>query len=368
MVKNIGVDRMLIVAVIFLLLFGLIMVYSATMILAKEKFDDSFYFVKKQILWLVIGAIVFAIVSMLKYPLYLKQRFVILIMVLSILALMAVFFTGKINNSYRWIRVLGLSLQPSEFAKISVVLYISFLFGRKNYDVNQIKKLLVLLIPVFVIGILILKEPDYGNFFLIFAVTLSLLFVAGLKFRYFVYTFMVLCVLVYGSLQLNPERINRILAFLQPQEYASTYSFQTLQSIYALGSGGIFGQGLGNSTQKLFFLPYAYTDFIYSIIGEEVGLIGSILVLLLFLVFLIRGVLIAKHSGNTHTYLLVTGLTFLIVIQALMNISVALGMLPTKGIPLPFISIGGSSLMSSLIIAGIIVNVSKHRKTVFLHD
>jgi cell division protein FtsW len=368
MVKNIGVDRLLIVVVIFLLLFGLIMVYSATMILAKEKYDDSFYFVKKQIVWIVFGAIVFCMVSLLKYPLYLKPKVVVLAVVVSILALVAVFFFGKINNSYRWIRFAGLSIQPSEFAKITVVMYLSYLFGRKNHDVNNLKKVGVLLIPVFIIELLILKEPDYGNFFLILVVTLSLLFVAGLKLRYFFLVFLILASLAFVSLKMNPERMNRVLAFLQPQEYASTYSFQSLQSIYAVGSGGIFGQGLGKSTQKLFFLPYAYTDFIYSIVGEEVGLIGAFLVLFLFFVFLYRGILIAKQSGNVHTYLLVIGLTFLIVTQALMNISVALGILPTKGIPLPFVSIGGSSLLASLIIAGVVVNVSKHRKTVFLND
>jgi cell division protein FtsW len=247
-------------------------------------------------------------------------------------------------------------------------MYLSYLFGRKNHDVNNLKKVGVLLIPVFIIELLILKEPDYGNFFLILVVTLSLLFVAGLKLRYFFLVFLILASLAFVSLKMNPERMNRVLAFLQPQEYASTYSFQSLQSIYAVGSGGIFGQGLGKSTQKLFFLPYAYTDFIYSIVGEEVGLIGAFLVLFLFFVFLYRGILIAKQSGNVHTYLLVIGLTFLIVTQALMNISVALGILPTKGIPLPFVSIGGSSLLASLIIAGVVVNVSKHRKTVFLND
>jgi cell division protein FtsW len=162
--------------------------------------------------------------------------------------------------------------------------------------------------------------------------------------------------------------MTRILAFLNPEKYISTYNFQALQSLYAVGSGGIFGQGLGKSTQKLYFLPYAYTDFIYSIIGEEIGMIGSLLVVALFFIFLCRGLRIAKHSGNRHTYLMVIGMTFLIVCQALMNISVTIGIFPTKGIPLPFISMGGSSLISTLIMTGIIINVSRHRKTVLLND
>jgi cell division protein FtsW len=162
--------------------------------------------------------------------------------------------------------------------------------------------------------------------------------------------------------------MNRILAFLNPEQYVNTYSFQAIQSVYAVGSGGIFGKGLGNSTQKLFFLPYAYSDFIYAIVGEEIGLLGALIMVGLFIIFLVRGIRIAKYAGNRHIYLLVTGLSFLIVIQAMINISVTIGIFPTKGIPLPFISNGGSSLIASLVITGIILNVSRLRKTVLLND
>lgn len=368
MVKNIGVDKWLIIIMVFLLLSGLIMVYSSTMILAKERYDDSFYFLKRQLLWMIAGLIIFIFISLLKYPYYLNQKVIFLAIALSIAGLVLVFFSAKINYTYRWIRWGGLSIQPSEFAKISVVFYLSYLLGKKNIDVNNLKKLAVLMLPVVIIELLILKEPDYGNFFLILMISLFMLFIAGFKIRYLFMVFVFFSSLIYVIMKINPERFNRILAFLNPEEYVSTYSFQAMQSLYAIGSGGIFGQGLGKSTQKLFFLPYAYTDFIFSIIGEEMGLIGSVLILGLFFAFLIRGITIAKHSGNTHAYLLVVGLTFLIVSQALMNISVTLGILPTKGIPLPFISIGGSSMIASLLIAGIIVNVSRHRKTVFIND
>ena len=263
---------------------------------------------------------------------------------------------------------MGLSIQPSEFAKISIVLYLSYMLGRKTSDVNNIRKLFILLIPLFIVGILIVKEPDYGNFFLLLMISMIILFVAGLKIRYFFYIFSFITPFLFILIRINPEKMNRILAFLNPEAYVSTYGFQTLQSIYAVGSGGVFGQGLGNSTQKLYFLPYAYTDFIFSIIGEEVGLLGALIIICLFFIFLIRGLTIAKLSGNRHTYLLVVGLTFLVVIQAMINISVSIGIFPTKGIPLPFISSGGSSLLASLIIAGIILNVSRHRKTVLLND
>jgi len=368
MVKNIGIDRILIANTAILILTGLIMIYSSTMILAKEKFGDSYFFLKRQLLWLAIGLILFVVILLLKHPIYLNPKFVVITIVISIVSLILVFFMGKINGCYRWINILGFSIQPSEFAKVSVLLYLSYILGKKGHDINNIKKLIVQLLPVLLVILLVLKEPDYGTFMLISIIAALVLFVAGLKIRYFFFAAMVFIPFIVALIRMDPGRTNRILAFLNPEAYASTYSFQTLQSIYAIGSGGIFGQGLGNSTQKLFFLPYAYTDFIYSIIGEEVGLIGCLFVIALFGVFFIRSLSIAKLSGNRHTYLLVVGLSMMIMVQSLINISVSLGLFPTKGLPLPFISMGGSSLISSLIIAAIILNVSKHRKMVLLND
>ena len=368
MVKDSKIDKVLIITTALLVLFGLIMVYSSTMILAKERFGDSFYFLKKQVMWLVVGLIITAVISSLKYPVYLKQKMVIAVLTLAIIGLMVVFFLGKVNDSYRWIRFAGFSLQPSEFAKIAVVLYLAYVLTRKTNDVNDTRKLLFLLIPFFIVEILILKEPDVGNFSLILTVAVIMLFAAGLKLRYFLYSFLFMVPIFFLFIKMNPDKMNRIVAFLNPDDYVSTYNFQTLQSIYAIGSGGIFGKGLGNSTQKLYFLPYAYSDFIYAVVGEEVGLVGSAAVITLFFIFLVRGLNIAKLSGNLYTYLLATGLTFMIVLQAMMHISVTLGIFPTKGIPLPFISSGGSSLVAALIGAGIILNISRHRKTVLLND
>lgn len=368
MVKDNKIDRMLILVTALLVLFGLIMIYSSTMILAKEKYNDSFFFLKKQLVWLVAGTIIATIITFLKYPIYLKKRFVFTMVILSIIGLIMVFLTGQINNSYRWIKFAGFSLQPSEYAKIAVVLYLAYVFSRKDFDINDIRKILIQLTPFFIIELLILKEPDLGNFSLIFLIALVILFVAGMKLRYFLYSFLVMIPGIYLIMHFNPDKMNRLLAFLNPDAFTDTYNFQAIQSIYAIGSGGIFGKGLGNSTQKLFFLPYAYSDFIYSVVGEEVGLVGCAAVIGLFLIFMVRGLNIARQSGNLHTYLLVVGLTFLLVMQSLINISVTLGIFPTKGIPLPFISNGGSSLVASLIIAGIILNVSRHRKTVLSND
>ncbi|MCP4157399.1 MAG: putative lipid II flippase FtsW [bacterium] len=368
MVKDSKIDKVLIVVTALLLLFGLIMIYSSTMILAKERFHDSFHFLKKQIIWLLAGLVIASIIATLKKPYYLDKRVVYTIVALAVTGLVMVFFTGKINNSYRWIKFAGFSVQPSEFAKIGIVLYLAYILGKKDTDINDIKKLGLLLIPFFLVEILILKEPDLGNCFLVLAIGMVMLFTAGLKIRYFVYSFIALIPLIFWIIKINPEKMKRILAFLNPEDYVSTYGFQGMQSVWAVGSGGIFGKGLGNSTQKLYFLPYAYSDFIYAIVGEEVGLLGSVIVIGLFCLFLIRGIHIAKYSGSRHTYLLVTGLTFLLVFQAMINISVVIGIFPTKGIPLPFISNGGSSLIASLIITGIILNISRYRKTVLSND
>jgi cell division protein FtsW len=368
MVKDFKIDRVLIVVTALLLFFGMVMVYSSTMILAKERYGNSFHFLERQLLWLLVGLIIAAFIASLKYPLYLNKKLIMTAIFLAIAGLVMVFVTGKINNSYRWIRLGGFSIQPSEFAKIAVVLYLAHILSRKNNDINDMRKLPVMLIPFFLVELLILKEPDLGNFMLILIIAMMMLFVAGLHVRYFFYSLVMLAPALYVILKIYPAKMARIMAFLDPDAYASTYNFQVHQSIYAVGSGGIFGKGLGNSTQKLFFLPYAYSDFIYSVIGEEVGLVGAVGVIVLFFIFMVRGLNIAKHSGNLHTYLLVTGLTFLVVFQAMINISVTLGIFPTKGLPLPFISNGGSSLVACLIAAGIILNVSRHRKTVLLND
>jgi cell division protein FtsW len=353
---------------VLLVLFGLIMVWSSTMLMAKEQYGDSAHFLKKQVAGVAIGAVIALIIVMLKYPFYLNHRLVFMATILIILTLVAVFFFGKINGSFRWIRIAGQSLQPSEFAKIVLVLYLASVLGRKDTDVNNLKRLATLLIPYFVALLLILREPDYGSFFLILTVTAIMLFVAGMKLRYFALGGAAIIPISVFMVLSNPERLNRILAFLHPEDYIKTYGFQATQSIFALGSGGLFGQGLGNSTQKLYFLPYAYTDFIYAIIGEETGLIGALIIMSFFVIIFIRGLSIAKYSGNRQAYLLVLGLVSLLVIQALINISVNLSVLPTKGIALPLISIGGSSMMASLILIGIVLNVSRQRKTVLLND
>lgn len=368
MVKASGIDRTLLTVSLLLIAIGFLMIFSTTPVIAREKFGDSFHFFNKQLVFLILGLLVFVFLILFKTPFYLNQRLIMAIMALAFTGLSLVFFFQKINNTSRWIRFGGMSIQPSEFAKIALVLYLAMMLSRKETDINNIRQLSLLLLPVIFMEGLILKEPDFGSFVLIGAITLVMLFVAGLRLKYFAVFFVLLILLLVLLVQSSQMRRERFNSFLNPESYAATHGFQAMQSTYAIGSGGLFGQGIGNSTQKLFYLPYAYSDFIFAIIAEEMGFFGALAVIALFLLYYLRGMVIARHSDNPHTYLLVTGLVFLITFQSMINISVAVGLFPTKGIPLPFISSGGTSLLSSLVITGIILNVSRQRKVVFVND
>jgi len=368
MVKASGIDRTLVAVSLLLIAIGFLMIFSTTTVIAREKFGNSFHFFNKQLLYLALGLVVFLFLVLFRSPFYLNPRLVMAIMALAFTGLSLVFFFEKVNSTSRWIRFAGLSIQPSEFAKIALVLYLAMMLSRHDADINNLKNLGLLLLPVAFMEGLILKEPDFGNFVLIGAITMVMLFIAGLRLKYFLVFFLLLVPLLVLLIQGSPMRKLRVDSFLNPESYAATTGFQATQSTYAIGSGGLFGQGIGNSTQKLFYLPYAYSDFVFAIIAEETGFIGALAVIALFVLYYLRGMVIARQSDNPHTYLLVTGLVALIVFQSMMNVSVAVGLFPTKGIPLPFISSGGTSLLASLMITGIILNVSRQRKVVFTND
>ncbi|MBN2344985.1 MAG: putative lipid II flippase FtsW [Candidatus Aminicenantes bacterium] len=368
MVKPSGIDRTLLTAALLLIAIGFLMIFSTTPVIAREKFGDSFHFFNRQLLFLALGLVVFVTLILFRSPFYLNQRLVLAALALAFIGLSLVFFFQKVNNTSRWIRFGGLSLQPSEFAKIALVLYLAMMLSRRDSEINNAKNLGVILLPVAFMEGLILKEPDFGNFVLVGVITMVMLFLAGLRLRYFAGFFLVMLPLLVLLVHVDPMRRERIRSFLNPENYAVTQGFQATQSTYAVGAGGLLGRGIGNSTQKLFYLPYAYSDFIFAIIAEEMGFIGALAVIALFVLYYLRGMVIARQSDNPHTYLLVSGLVFLIVFQSLLNVSVAVGLFPTKGIPLPFISSGGTSLLSSLVCTGIVLNVSRQRKVVFTDD
>ena len=366
------IEYRLLVVTVLLMLIGLLMVYSVSYHKAEREFQNPNHMLYRQMVWLLVGLLVGALVVALPDPLYLVPRVVGLVMGGTVLLLIMVLFTGQVNGSSRWLRLGGASLQPSEFAKIAIVMYMSWLICHLKDNINDLRKLFVLISPVALALLLILMEPDYGTFSLMSAVCGFMLYVGGLRLRYFLTA--VLGVGGLGTILVlnNAVRYQRILAFLDPEKHSQTTGFQLLQSIYAVGSGGIWGKMLsgqvGGSMQKLDYLPYASTDFIYAIIGEEFGLLGCLLVLCLFFAFFMFSATVARRSDNPQVYLLVLGLSLTVLLQALINISVTLGLLPTKGIALPFISTGGSSLLTSTLVAALILNVSRLRQTVLHHD
>ncbi len=353
-------DPLILVSTLLLICIGIVMSYSASAIIAMEKFGDHLFFLKRQVLWIGLGSILMVVVMILDYE-NLKKMTLPLFAVSLIFLVLLLFpvFSREIGGARRWIVLGPISFQPSELAKISLILYMAHTLTRK---VEKLRDFTVGYLPnVIVVGVfavLIALQPDLGTAILITLVIFMLLYVAGVKMKHIFYSLLFsLPVVAYAVLSV-PYRKRRILAFLDPWEDPMDSGFQIIQSLYAFGRGGFSGLGLGNGKQKLFYLPEPHTDFVFSVIGEELGFIGVVFVLLCFTIFVWRGLRIALKIDDPYGCYLATGFSLLIGIQALINIGVVIGVLPTKGLPLPFISVGGSSMIVSMISAGILLNVS----------
>jgi len=345
-----------------MLLVGLsvVMVYSASAVIMMEKFQRPYLFLTKQAMWATLGIVMLAIVMRVDYH-YLKRPVVIWTALGCVgLALVAVLFAPPVNHARRWFALGGLGIQPSELAKLAAIFFIADTLDRRMHRINDVQYSLVP-IGVVVGGIvgLILLEPDFGTSVSLVLIAVAMIFAAGLNYRYIVGAALgalpVVAFLVMGT----AYRRQRVLTFLDPSRDPLGAGFQVIQSTIAVGTGGVFGKGLMNGVQKLFYLPEPHTDFIYSVISEEFGLIGATAVILCFAVITWRGVRVALRAPDTFGAFLALGLTTMIAVQAFFNISVALGLLPTKGIPLPFLSFGGSSLLINLLGMGILLNVSQ---------
>jgi cell division protein FtsW len=352
-------DNFLFALVLVLALFGLIMVYSASAVIALELYGNKYHFLIKHVLSLVAGLGAMVAAMHFKYTWFRKPWLVYTLVLASVLMLIGVLLVPAQNNANRWFRFGNFSFQPSEFAKIVLVIFLAYIIDKKKERLNDFFHGLfpcLLILAQFVS--LILLEPDLGTAMIMLFITGVMLYVAGIKYRY-VFMFVLVSIPAFYSFILNVEwRKQRLLAFLNPMNDPQGYGFQPLQSLMALGSGGIFGVGPAESTRKMFFLPEPHTDFIFSIIGEEYGLIGTSVIILLFVLLFWRGVLVSLRCQETFGFYLGIGLTFMVVVQAFMNISVALSLLPTKGLTLPLISCGGSSLVMTLASLGILLNIS----------
>jgi cell division protein FtsW len=275
--------------------------------------------------------------------------------------LIGVMFSAPVNGTRRWFGIGGLGIQPSELAKIAAVLFTALILERRMHRIDDLRySMLPIAIVVGVLCGLILLQPDFGTAMSLLLIVGAMVFVAGLNYRYLVGTALVLIPTAYVVLMSAPYRRRRILAFWDPWADPQGDGFQIIQSLLAVGSGGVFGRGLMSGVQKLFYLPEPHTDFIYAVIGEELGLIGATCILICFCVIAWRGLKVASRAQDTFGAFLALGLTTMIAVQALVNMSVVLGLMPTKGIPLPLVSAGGSSLLINLLGMGVLLNISQH--------
>jgi len=357
-----SLDFILFFTVITLLSFGVIMVYSSSAVSAYVNFNDSYYFFKRQIIWVTVGIIAMLFTLNIDYHVWRKLAAPILIVTVILLILVLIPGLGKVvNGARRWLGFGSLYLQPSEIAKLSMVLFCSASLARHQEKITSFVKGLVpqLIILLLVFG-LILKEPDLGTALAIGGTIFVLLFTAGAKLSHLISLGTVGVVGVVAAIILEPYRLKRLLAFSNPWADPLDTGYHIIQSLYALGSGGLFGVGLGRSREKFLYLPEPHTDFIFAILGEELGFIGTITVILLFFLFAWRGFKVAISAPDIYGSILAAGLTTMIVMQALMNIAVVTASMPVTGIPLPFISFGGSALIFTLAGVGILLNISRY--------
>ncbi|MFA6028744.1 MAG: putative lipid II flippase FtsW [Elusimicrobiota bacterium] len=351
-------DYGLLLAALLLLGFGLMMMWSASAILADQQMHDSLFFLKRQGLFAAVGLMLMAFFARTDY--HRLRGWVWPAFFVSVLLLAAVLFMPPVAGVRRWIRLGPFGLQPAEFAKLSVILFIADFVDRKKSRIGS--PLIGLLVPLGVVAVpLVLMglEPDLGTPALIFATVILTLFIGGARVSYVLGAILAAVPIVIVELLRKPYRRKRLLTFLDPFEQAQGAGYQLAQSLIAVGSGGWFGKGLGASQLKLMYLPAPHTDFIFPIVCEELGFVGALAVLALFASLLMRGLRAARHAPDLFGSLLASGLTLLLVLQAFFNVAMSIGLIPTKGIPLPFFSYGGSSLLVSLCAVGILLNISR---------
>jgi cell division protein FtsW len=364
MLHNSGFDRILLFTVGFLLMLGLLMVYSASNVISHEYFQDSYYFFKRQMLSCCMGLIAMTFTMFFDYRNYHRLAFPLI--VLSGFLLMIVYIPGlgmEHGGGTRWVKIGGFSFQPVELAKLSIVIYIAQFMTRKIDYLRDFRRgLMPSLFVLMIFFILIGRQPDFGSLILIGSVTFVMFFIGGIRVYQIAALLIAAGLLVYAGISSSPYRLKRWTAFLDPWKDPNGVGYHIIQSFYALGSGGIIGTGLGAGMQKLHYLPTPHNDFIFAVIGEELGFIGTLIIVLAFMAIVWRGIRISLSTSDRFGSLLAIGISSLIGIQAFINIGVVTGSLPTKGITLPFISFGGSSMLISLASVGILLNISSAKK------
>ena len=360
MAKRVSVDRWLFTVTMLLVFVGLVMVFSASAVMARERFGSPYAFLAKQLIWAVAGLVAMVIAMGVDYRRYKHPALVFSLMGFTTLLLISVFFLDRSHNTHRWIHAGGFSFQPSELAKPVLILFLAYFLESRIKTIDDVRNtLLPAAVPVLVFLGLIVFQPDLGTAIACAGIAACILYVAGMRLRYFAYSFAASLVPLYFLIFHVSFRRARILAFLNPYADSQKTGFHIIQSLIAVGTGGVTGTGLMEGKQKLFYLPEPHTDFIFAVTAEELGLVGAMFVVALFAIFLWRGMRASWRTEDVFGRYLAVGITCMVVLQAFINISVVLGLLPTKGIPLPLVSYGGSSLFVTLACVGVLLNITK---------
>jgi len=357
-------DALLTGVVVALVAFGVVMVYSASAVYAAQQYEDGHHFLVRQGIYAVTGLLLLVAVARIDYHRYQLLTYPVLAGAVVLLLLVVLGVGRAAGGATRWIQVGPINIQPSEVAKLALILWLAYSLSKKRL---KIRSFTVGFLPHALMAgllmVLCLEQPDFGSAVMIALLTFVLLFAAGAKTGYLIGAVLTVAPVAYALIATSPYRMRRIEAFLAPFEHRLDEGYQISESLMSFGSGGITGLGIGDSRQKLFFLPEAHTDFISAIIGEELGFIGVCVVIMAFVVVVVRGLQAAFRAADDYGTYLAVGITMFIGLQAFTNLAVALGMLPTKGLVLPFISYGGSSLLVNCAAVGILLNVSRPRRS-----
>ena len=364
MARTLKYDKVLFTATLLLVCASIVMVYSASALVALERYQQPYLFVTRQVMWAVLGLALLAVAMRVDYRTYRNDTFVWTLIGLVTLTLIAVLFSAPINGTRRWFGFGGLGVQPSELAKIACVFFTALVLERRMHRIDELSySLLPIGIVVGALVGLILLQPDFGTAISLLLIVVAMVFAAGLNYRYLVGAALVALPAIYLVLISASYRRRRLFAFWDPWADPLGDGFQIIQSLIAVGTGGLFGRGLMEGVQKLFYLPEPHTDFIFAVIGEELGLIGATGVLACFCLIAWRGLRISLRAEDGFGSFVALGITSMVVVQAFVNMSVVLGLMPTKGIPLPLVSAGGSSLLINLLGMGVLLNISQHESS-----
>lgn len=357
------IDKVLLLSTIILIIFGVIMVYSSSNIWAEYKYNDPYKFVKSQAIFFLIGLFIIYILTKLDISIFEKYSNKLLLVCFILLILVLIPGIGKVRNGSRsWFGIGPLGIQPSEFSKLGLIIYTSKYLSHNNKNIKNIKKgLLPLFLIICLFFLLIMLEPDFGTAMVIILTLIVLIFVSGPNLSFFLKIGLLGLIGITILIVIAPYRLKRITAYLNPWSDPLGSGFQIIQSLYAIGPSSLLGTGFGNSIQKNFYLPEPQTDFIFSIIAEEFGILGVTLVLSLFCIIFYRSIKISLSQNDLFKKYLSFGLSFGLILQVILNILVVTGTIPTTGITLPFLSYGGSSLLISMISIGLILNISKDK-------